>query len=219
MLHQELPRIDSGPLDGWGSWLTPALITGAALSVALLLLLVGQILLAVIAAAMGIFAGGLTYWRSSRTRPVREAIVAGPDYSLVGSALSMCGEPAVLTSENGSLLIANAAYRERFGGAPTPLDLGVDADSRHGLEVARGMAWRDGAGCAARIETAKGQAAIEVERVGGHGDLLLWRFPRQAPLDPMTVASKWLSGATGERLGAAGVLAALVDEDGVLLVP
>src|SRR6185295_16318952 len=29
--------------------------------------------------------------------------------------------------------------------------------------------------------------------------------------------SKWLSGATGERLGAAGVLAALVDEDGVLI--
>jgi two-component system cell cycle sensor histidine kinase/response regulator CckA len=93
----------------------------------------------------------------------------------------------------------------------------MDADSRHGLEVARSMAWRDGAGCAARIQTAKGQAAIEIERVGAHGDLLLWRFPRPAPIDPMTVASKWLSGATGERLGAAGVLAALVDDDGILV--
>jgi two-component system cell cycle sensor histidine kinase/response regulator CckA len=217
MLHQELPRIDSSPLDGWGSWLTPALITGAALSIALLLLLVGQMPLAAIAAAMGLVAGGLTYWRGSRMRPVREALVAGPDYSLVGSALGMCGEPAALTSETGALLIANSAYRARFEGAPTPLDLGVDDDSRHGLEVARSMAWRDGAGCAARIETSKGQAAIEVERVGVHGDLLLWRFPRPAPLDPMTVASKWLSGATGERLGAAGILAALVDGDGVLI--
>jgi two-component system cell cycle sensor histidine kinase/response regulator CckA len=217
MLHQELPRIDSSLLDGWGRWLTPALITGAAVSIALLLLLVGQMPLAGVAAAMGIIAGGLTYWRGSRMRPVREALVAGPDYSLVGSALGMCGEPGALTSEDGSLLIANSAYRERFGGAPTPLDLGVDDDSRHGLEVARSMAWRDGAGCAARIETPKGQAAIEVERVGVHGDLLLWRFPRPAALDPMSVASKWLSGATGERLGAAGVLAALVDEDGILI--
>jgi hypothetical protein len=38
MLHQELPRIDSSPLDGWGSWLAPALIAGAALSGASLLL-------------------------------------------------------------------------------------------------------------------------------------------------------------------------------------
>ncbi|HKC03785.1 MAG TPA: response regulator [Sphingomicrobium sp.] len=217
MLYQELPRIDSSPLDGWGSWLTPALIAGAALSVALLLLLVGQLLLAGIAVAMGVVAGGLTYWRGSRTRPVREAIVAGPDYSLVGSALRMSGEPAALTSENGSLLIANSPYREHFGGAPPPLDLGVDDDSRHGLETARTMAWRDGVGCVSRIETAKGQAAIEVERVGAHGDLLLWRFPRPAPPDPMTVASNWLAGATGERLGAAGVLAALVDEDGILI--
>jgi alkyldihydroxyacetonephosphate synthase len=28
MLHQELPQIDSSPLDRWGSWLAPALIAG-----------------------------------------------------------------------------------------------------------------------------------------------------------------------------------------------
>jgi len=216
MLHQELPRIDANPLDGWGEWLTPALITGAALSIAVLLLVAGQMPLAGIAAVLGLVAGGLAYWHGTRTRPVREAIVSGPDYSLVGSALGMCGEPVALTSENGSLLIANAAYRDRFGGGP-PLDLGIDEDARHGLEVARGMAWRDGAGCAARITTAKGQVSIEVERVGAHGDLLLWRFPRPVPLDPMTVASKWLTGATGERLGAAGILAALVDEEGAVI--
>ena len=45
MLYQELPPIDSTPLDGWGRWLAPALIAGAALTAALLLLLVGQPLL------------------------------------------------------------------------------------------------------------------------------------------------------------------------------
>ena len=217
MLHQELPQIDSSPLDGWGSWFVPALIAGASLSAALLLFVAGQPAFAGVAAVAGILAGGASYWRGSRPQPVRETLVVGPDYSLVGSALGICGEAAALTSEHGSLLIANSAYRVRFGGAETPVKLGVDDDARQGLEVARTIAWRDGAGCAARIQTAKGSVAVEVERVGAHGDLLLWRFPQPAPPDPLAVAAKWLSGATGDRLGAAGVLAALVSEDGMLI--
>src|SRR5436305_1146907 len=115
MLHQELPQIDSSPLDGWGSWLVPGLIGAVALTAAVLLLLSGQPSLAAVAVAAGLIAGGAVYWRGTRTRHVREPIVAGPDYSLVGSALALCGEAAVLTSEDGSLLIANCAYRERFG--------------------------------------------------------------------------------------------------------
>ena len=46
MLHQELPQIDSSPLDGWGGWLVPALTAGAALSAALLLFVAGQSALA-----------------------------------------------------------------------------------------------------------------------------------------------------------------------------
>src|SRR6185369_7046741 len=49
------------------------------------------------------------------------------------------------------------------------------------------------------------------------GDLLLWRFPKPPPPEPTTVAAKWLSGTTGERLGAAGIMAALVDEEGSVL--
>jgi two-component system cell cycle sensor histidine kinase/response regulator CckA len=217
MLHQELPQIDSSPLDGWGSWLAPALIAGAALTAALLLLLIGQLALAGVAAATGVVAGGVAYWRGSAAKPVRDPIVLGPDYSLVGSALGMCGEATALTSEEGALLIANVAYRERFGGSQPPLELGVDEDAQQGLEIARSMAWRDGAGCAARVKTARGYAAIEVERVGVHGDLLLWRFPQPPPPDPLAVAAKWLSGATGEKLGAAGILAALVGDDGALI--
>jgi two-component system cell cycle sensor histidine kinase/response regulator CckA len=217
MLHQELPQIDSSPLDGWGSWLAPALIAGAALSAALLLLVLGLPGYAGMTAAAGALAGGATYWRGSRAQPVREAIVTGPDYALVGSALGMCREAAALTAEDGSLLIANSAYSERFGGSQPPLRLGKDEDAAQGLEAARAMAWRDGAGCAGRVQTAKGLAAVEVERVGAHGDRLLWRFPQPAPLDPLAVAAKWLSGVTGDRLGNAGVLAALVSEDGMLI--
>ena len=217
MLHQELPHIESSPLDGWGSWIAPAVVAGASLTAALVLFLIGQATLAAAAVLLALVAGGLTYWRGVRVQPVREPIVSGPDYSLVGSALGMCAEAAALTSEDGSLLIANAAYRERFGGSQPPLQLGVDAEAGQGLEIARTMAWRDGAGCAARVRTATGQAAVEVERVGANGDLLLWRFPLPAPPDPLTVAAKWLSGSTGEKLGAAGILAALVGEDGMVI--
>ena len=216
MLQQELPRIDSSPLDGWSRWLTPLLTIAAGLTAGLLLYLAGQSTLGAVAIVAGIVAAGVVYVRGSKSPPFHEPIVAGPDYSLVGSALGLCKAAAALTAENGSLLIANAAYRDRFGGS-VPLQLGVDEESSQGLEIARTMAWRDGAGCVAGVKTAGGNAAVEVERVGVHGDLLLWRFPQPPAPEPVAVAAKWLTGSTGERLSAAGVLAALVSDDGALI--
>ena len=46
MLYEELPRIESRALDGWASRLVPAVIVGAALTAALMLLLIGQQLFA-----------------------------------------------------------------------------------------------------------------------------------------------------------------------------
>jgi len=214
MLQQELPRIDSSPLDGWGRWLAPALIAAAGLTIAVVLLLVGQSTIGIVAAIAGLALAAVTYFRGMKQPAVVEPIMGGPDFSLVGSALGMCGDAAALTSENGSLLMANAAYRDRFEGNLPPIQLGVDDDAQQGLEVARSMAWRDGSGCVGRVNTAHGRTAVEVERVGTRGDLLLWRFPKPPPPEPTSVAAKWLSGTTGERLGAAGILAALVDEDG-----
>ncbi len=216
MQYQELPRIDSTALDGWSRWLTPALVAGAGLTVALLLLLLGQAPAAGIALLAGAAAAAIVYWRESPV-PVIEPLVLGPDYSVIGSALGLCSEPAALTTGEGSLLIANAAYRDRFEGARPPLELGSGKDAKQALAMVRQMAWRDGGGCVAGVKTKSGSMAVEVERVGSHGDLLLWRFPRPAVPDSLSVAAKWLSGATGERLAAAGILAALVGEDGKIL--
>ncbi len=219
MLHQELPRIEASPLDGWGRWLTPVLIAGAGLSLAIVLVLTGLAVPGAIAAVAGLGVAAVAYLREGQTAQVSTPIVVGgPDYALVGSAIGLCHEPAALTTGEGSLLIANNAYRERFGGAQPPLELGLDEDGRQSLEIAQTMALRDGAGCAAAIRTKGGKLPIEVERVGTHGDLLLWRFPQSPPPDPMTVAAKWLGGAPGERFGSAGVLAALVGEDGKLVI-
>ena len=54
-------------------------------------------------------------------------------------------------------------------------------------------------------------------RAGANSDLLLWRYVGAAPPDLLAVAAKRVSGATGERLAAAGVLAVLVDGKGRLV--
>ena len=188
MLYQELPRIDSAPLDGWARWLGPALVAGAALSAATLLLLVGWLVLAAIVALAGLGAAAFVHRNVSRHRTTIEAVAVAPDYSVIGSALALSSDPAALTSGEGSLLIANTAYRERFGSSRLPLDLGESEQDRQGLEVARSMAWRDGAGCVAGVHTGSGKTAVEVERVGLAGDLLLWRFPRPATPPPFGIS-------------------------------
>src|SRR5437773_5275148 len=116
MLYQELPRIESTTLDGWERWLAPAVIAGAALTAAVLLLLIGQPIFAGAAVLAGLAGAVFVYLRSPKDAAPSEALVVGPDYSLVGSALGLSREPTALTTSEGSLLIVNAGYRERFGG-------------------------------------------------------------------------------------------------------
>jgi two-component system cell cycle sensor histidine kinase/response regulator CckA len=217
MLHQELPRIDQAPRDAWGRWLAPALIVAAGLTAALLLLIVGQAVVAALFVAAGLIGAAIAARKPSIQAVPTDSLVAGPDYALVGSALSLHRDPCALTSGEGSLLVVNAAYRERFGSARPPLELARDEEARKGLELARSMAWRDGAGCVAGIATSAGTCPVEVERVGAVEDLLLWRFPDPSPPDPLTSAMKRLEGVTGDRLAGAGVMAAVVDAKGKLL--
>ena len=216
MLYQELPRIEATRLDGLGRWLVPALSGAAAVTAAIVLLLIGQPLFAGAAIFAGLAAATFAY-KAPPTKIAGEPLVRGPDYTLVGAALALSREPTALTSSEGSLLIVNPAYRERFGGSRPPLELGSDEQAEQGLQLAKFMAWRDGAGCVAGIATTAGTSPVEVERVGSHSDLLLWRFPDPSPVDPLTSAVKSIQGLTGERLVGAGVMAAVVDGKGRLL--
>ena len=216
MLHQELPAIDSSPLDGSARWLAPALLAAAGLSIALVLLVMGTPLLAAGSAVAGAVAAGVAYVREPRGPASIGPLAVGPDYSLLGSALGLSREPVALTTSDGSPLVVNAVYRERFGGV-VPLALGRDEEARAGLDMARSMAWRDGAGCVAGIATESGACPVEVERVGSNGEMLLWRFPGPSSPDPLGAASRRVRGAVGERLAQAGVMAAVVAGDGTLL--
>ena len=217
MLYQELPSIDSTPLDRWGRWLVPALIVVAGMTAGALLILAGQPLIAGLMVLVGVGAAVLAFARSAAAAPAIEPLVVGPDYALLGSALSLSSDPVTLTTGEGSVLLVNAAYRERFGGARPPLELAASDDGRRGLELAQTMAWRDGAGCVAGIETSAGTSPVEVERVGLNNDFLLWRFVKPGSPDPITAAANRLRGRAGDLLGRAGVLAAFVDPQGRIL--
>ena len=218
MLHQQLPPTDLAPLAPAPSWLLPAVAGATAVSLALLAWLFGQPLLAAAMLVLSIIAVAAARLLDRPSGDLIDAgIAAGPDYALVGSTLGLCSEPAALTSIEGSLLIANAAYRERFDRACSPLELGSDAEGTKSLQLVREMGWRDGAGCAAGIATAVGKLAVEVERVGLAGDLLLWRFPQPRSVDSVEASCRRVTGETGDRLAAAGVIAAVVDGDGRVL--
>jgi len=197
-------------------WAVPAVAVGAALSVLLMMWLLGQPLIGgVLAAAIagaGLFAGRRKVPFAIAAEPLRQS----PDFSVVAAALRLCPEPAALTTPQGTLLNANAGYRDRFGPVP-PARLSVDEEGARSLELARTMAARDGAGCVAGIGIGEGRTSVEVERVGAQGDFLLWRFPRPASAEGQSFFLHWLGGQAGARLAENGVMAALVEKDGTIL--
>jgi two-component system cell cycle sensor histidine kinase/response regulator CckA len=216
MLYQELPRIDSSPLTRSSPWLAPALAMAAAVTAAIVLLLLGHSLIALLGLAAGGAGAVLLYSRDAAVVDLPPAIAFGPDYSLVGAALRLSREPIALTDGDCSLLLANDAYRDRFG-AKAPNALATNESAVQSFELARSMAWRDGGGCVAGIETDNGTVQVEVERVGIKDDLLLWRFPVGSALDPIASAARRVSGIIGEQLASFGILAAAVDADGALV--
>jgi two-component system, cell cycle sensor histidine kinase and response regulator CckA len=219
MLQQELPLLDSRPVDGAPKWLIPVIAIAAGLTGAGVLWVAGAgtaALLFLAACAIAIPGVILLRAKPSPQAPELQQLVASPDYSLVGSMLALTGDAAALTDSAGTLLAANHAYRERFDGR-RPDKLPADSESAQSLEIARAMAWRDGGGCTSGISTEAGTFALDVERVGARSDLLLWRFLEPLPADPVSVAAARLRGRTGELLAGAGVLGAFVDGDGTIL--
>ena len=216
MLHHDLPPIESTPLDGLERWLVPALTAAAGLTAAVMLLIFGQALAAALAIIAGIAVAAVMHRRAPAVPPAVVPLDSGPDYSLVGTALGLIGDPVALTDGEGTLLVVNPGYRERFGSRP-PLRLADGDEASEALELARSMAWRDGAGCVAGVATSAGISRVEVDRVGLLSDLLLWRFPEPPAADPLATSARRIGGTVGAQLASAGVLAAVVNTNGELV--
>ncbi len=192
----------------------PALVALAAASGALLFSLMGEPLFA------GLFVAGCVamlvaaFAVDRRTmRPATAATQSPPDHALISGALDLVVDPVALTRGSGELVTINAAFRTRFGEAQSLDDLG-DTETLTGL---RSAAWRDGSARGVSVALDSGPLDVAVARAGTGGELLQWHFALAARPDQLTFAAKGIAGMTGERLAAAGVMAALIDDEGVLL--
>ncbi|WP_265529704.1 response regulator [Sphingomicrobium marinum] len=202
-------------------WLVPALVALAALSGAVLFWALGQ------PYAAGLFLAGLAAMlvaafvidrRSVAVASSDGMAITKPDLSLVAAALSLQKEAAAVTDASGALLAANAAYRDRFGLSTSPLGIAHDEESAEALDAARRIALRDGLGSASGISTISSPINVDLLKVGaGSGASLLWSFPKASKPNLLKVAAGRIAGTTGNRLAAAGVMAALINEEGILL--
>ncbi len=137
-----------------------------------------------------------------------------PDRALLRVVLDATDEPAAVTDRAGRLVAANAAYIDRFGPAATPPSLpGLDP---HGVTIAAAgrTAWREGQ---ATAELGATRVSLGVTRAGVGEDHLLWRIG-EGRGEGRTDALRLIGGGFGDRLGRAGLMAALIDERGRVLV-
>ena len=182
-------------------WLVPALVAAAAASGALLFTWAGEPFYAglFVAGMVAMLVAAFIIERREAARSVAPVTIALPDYALAASLLDAAHDAAALTDSSGSLVSANSAYRARFG------DQRPEAIEAQ-LEGLRRAAWRDGAATG-------DEGLITVERVGGAGDLLLWRFKR-GRRDMLDILIERVSGEEGELFSQSGVLAAVIDREG-----
>jgi two-component system cell cycle sensor histidine kinase/response regulator CckA len=201
------PHQSAGPAFGIGFL---AILAAAAVSAAALLWAMGD---PVFAAAF--FGGALvvgTPLLLRRAAPPVTADEAPPraDLALLRAALDAAPAAVAATDVEGRLLCTNRAYEQAFG-TDGPLELGLD------LAPVLAAARRDGSASAPELASEDGRLALDVTSAG-HGDsYLLWRFTRGPSGDIAADARRLLAGEAGARLGQSGVMAALVDGDGLLL--
>ena len=193
-----------------------ALLTAAGAAVLAALLVLWVVHSPAVAAGFlggGLIAGGgVVAWRL--LAPASVSAEPTVDWSLARQIAEASDGAVAVTDRAGRLVCANDAFGALFAHHPTPPGVPLDADGVALLSAAGRTAWRDGRGIAAGL--ASGGVAIDatIARAGDESDMLVWRFVRQETKRPADALAAALAGDIGDRLGAAGVMAALVDQDG-----
>ncbi len=175
------------------------------------------------AALAGGFAGvgalaAAVLWFLDQRRPI-DAVPAieGNDWALVRSVADSDRAGIAVTDRTGRLVCANDRYCDWFGGAVTPPNLPVDAQTTALLAEAGRMAWRDGEAAVAAFRTGDRDMTGTVTRVGRSADHLLWRWQAHVVADPVQIATGILGGRPGIMLGEAGVMTVVVSAAGTIL--
>ncbi|ODP38303.1 response regulator [Sphingomonas turrisvirgatae] len=185
---------------------------GAALVAAVVILfVVGSIPLAAGfgAAALAI---GVGSYAAARALPVRDGAEPAIDWSVAHALASMSSDALAVTDRAGRLVCANERFGALFPGYPAPPNL-VIADWAAGqLGTAGRAAWRDGSASSGAFEAAGTKLTAHIIRVGDA--MLVWRFAGVDAVDIAKQAQSLVAGPSGDRLGTAGIMVALLGADG-----
>ncbi len=159
--------------------------------------------------------GGVVAWR--RLAPSAADDELPVDWNVVRAVADLDADALAVTDRAGRLVCANDRYGELFAGLPTPPGLPLDERGVVALAQAGRAAWRDGRGAASGLVLPGGALGVEVLRAGAQDDVLVWRFALADRPDPVAELSAALAGSQGDRLGAAGIMAAVAMPDGRLI--
>ncbi len=189
----------------------------AGLAAALIVLwLVGSVALAAgFFGAAVVVAGGAVAHRLLARAPAPPA--PSTDWDLSRHLADASADAVAVTDRAGRLVCANEAYQALFAGLPTPPGLPIGDAGVSALGAAGRAAWRDGQGSIDRLDRDGERLAATIVRAGAEADLLVWRFTRREEENLAQRMAGLIGGATGDRLGAAGVMAALIDPRGRVL--
>ena len=187
---------------------------GGGLAAALLVLwAVGSVAFAACFLAAGIVAGaGAIAWTrvAPAARPERGTIDWSFAHALAGASV----DAVAVTDRAGRLVCANDRYAALFDGYPTPPGLPLGEAGVAVLGQVGRAAWRDGEAAADGLVTGGTPLSLTVVRAGEEADLLVWRFAVARRFDGVETLATLLGEGTGDRLGAAGIMAALIAPDG-----
>ncbi|WP_375381382.1 response regulator [uncultured Sphingomonas sp.] len=159
--------------------------------------------------------GGVVAWRRLAPSAAEEELPV--DWNVVRAVADLDADALAVTDRAGRLVCANDRYGELFAGLPTPPGLPLDDRGIAALGQAGRAAWRDGHGAASGLALSGGALGVEVLRAGAQDDVLVWRFSLASSPNPVAELSAALAGAQGDRLGAAGIMAAVATPDGRLI--
>ncbi|WP_029624499.1 ATP-binding protein [Sphingomonas sp. KC8] len=193
-----------------------AVLAAGILTAALLLWLLGDVAAAAIFFAIFCCATGLVMLYTNRVgTPVRAAAPA--NIGLISAAIHDSLDAVAITDRAGRLICASALYGDWFPGLPAPPGLAIGDHGDERLAHAGRVAWRDGSAMVSDLVTGRGRLVATVARGGAAEDHLVWRLRRMPGNDLTDDARRLIDGDGGVRLGAAGVMAAMVDGGGRLV--
>ncbi|WP_267392981.1 MULTISPECIES: PAS domain-containing sensor histidine kinase [unclassified Sphingomonas] len=187
---------------------------GATLAAALLVfLLAGSAALAAGFLATGmIVIGAAIVWRMLAPAAVNQP--GGVDWDFTRAIVQASGDAVAITDRAGRLVCANDAYEILFGSFATPPGLPLDGEGPASLAIAGRTAWRDGKAQLRQLSTNGVKLSVHIVRAGDEADMLVWRFTVLHEEDLAASTEQLIVGPAGDRLGGAGVMAALIGADG-----